>query len=99
MRQLLAAPDPDVRIPAVDVLRLLPSPEMHRWLAELLARETHENVVATAIDRLAEIGGPEHLDVLHDVRTRFASVPYITFATDLVISRITAEAANAEDGP
>lgn len=88
MGQLLNDPDPDVRILALDVLRLLPSQDAPRWLAELLDHETHENVVGNAIDRLAEFGGPEHLDVLCDVQDRFSSVPYICFAADIVIHRI-----------
>ena len=102
MEQLLADPDPDVRILAVDVLRLLPSEDAPRWLIQLLERETHENVIGTALDRLAEIGGPEHLATVRAIRDRFETVPYIRFAADLVITRIEGHAKDspgAEGGP
>ncbi|MBT9382847.1 HEAT repeat domain-containing protein [Pseudooceanicola sp. CBS1P-1] len=90
MADLLSDPDPDMRIMAVDVLRLLPHPEAPHWLHDLLLRETHVNVAGVAIDRLAEIGTPAHLPALEAARTRFAAEPYIGFAADLVIRRIRA---------
>lgn len=95
MAPLLQSPDPDVRIMAVDILRLLPHPDAPLWLRDLLMRETHTNVVGTAIDRLTDIGGPEHLAALREVRTRFADEPYIQFAADTVIARIENIAAGS----
>lgn len=88
MGALLGDEDPDVRIMAVDVLRLLPHADAPLWLGSLLETETHANVVGVAVDRLAEIGGPDHLAVLLDVRERFADEPYLSFAVDFVIDRI-----------
>lgn len=88
MSALLADPDPDMRIMAVDVLRMLAHADAPRWLGTLLADETHPNVAGVAVDRLAEIGGPEHLPVLATVRQRFAAEPYITFSVDFVVDRI-----------
>jgi len=88
MAQLLADPDPDVRIFAVDICRALPHPEVPRWLAALLGRERHPNVVGTALDVLAEIGGPGELPALRATAERFAGEPYLAFAARLAIRRI-----------
>lgn len=88
IKDLLVDDDPDLRIMAIDILRLLPHEDAPRWLREHLAEETHANVVGVAVDRLAEIGGAADLPVLRAVAQRFASDPYLSFATDLVIKRI-----------
>lgn len=88
MRELLADPDPDVRIMAVDVLQTLAHADAPAWLGELLQREGEVNVVGAAVDRLAEIGTPEMLPVLAEVRERFADEPYIAFAIETVVRRI-----------
>lgn len=88
MSDLLADEDPDMRIMAVDVLRLLAHENAPLWLRDLLSRETHPNVAGAAVDRMAEIGSAADLDVLREVRTRFCRDPYISFAVELVIKRI-----------
>ncbi|MGB0659078.1 MAG: HEAT repeat domain-containing protein [Mangrovicoccus sp.] len=85
---LLDSEDSDLKIMAVDVIRMLPDAEAPGWLRHLLAHETHPNVVGVAVDRLAEIGGPDDLPVLHALRDRFTSDPYVSFAVELVIDRI-----------
>ncbi len=85
---LLDSEDSDLRIMAVDVIRMLPNADAPGWLRHLLAHETHPNVVGVAVDRLAEIGGPDDLPVLRAVRDRFAADPYVAFAAELVIERI-----------
>lgn len=89
MQELLADVDADVRIMAVDVLQTLPHPDAPAWLGDLLQRERQVNVVGAAIDRLAEIGTEDMLPILAEVRERFADEPYIQFATDTVVRRIT----------
>lgn len=88
MARLLADPDPDVRIFAADICRALPHPQTPSWLAALLARETHPNVVGTAIDVLAEIGGPEELPALRAAAERFAGEPFLAFSAKVAIRRI-----------
>ncbi len=88
MARLLADPDPDMRIFAADICRSLPHPDTPRWLAELLGRESHVNVVGTALDVLAEIGGPEELPALRAVAERFAGEPFIAFSAKVAIRRI-----------
>ncbi len=85
---LLGNEDSDIRIMAVDVIRMLPNAEAPGWLRNLLEHEAHPNVVGVAVDRLAEIGGPDDLPVLRAVRARFAADPYLSFAVELVIDRI-----------
>ena len=88
MERLLANADPDIRIMAIDILRLLPHPDAPLWLRKMLATETHENVVGAAVDRLAEIGGSDDLPILRATRDRFSDFAYIRFATEIVIARI-----------
>ena len=88
MSALLSDPDPDMRIMAIDILRLLPHPSAPDWIRQLLETETHINVVGAAVDRLAEIGTPDHLPQLAALRQKFASEPYIAFAVDFVSDRI-----------
>ena len=85
---LLASADSDLRIMAVDLIRMLPNADAPGWLRHLLAHESHPNVVGVAVDRLAEIGGPDDVPVLRSVRNRFADDPYLAFAVELVIDRI-----------
>ncbi len=88
IKDMLVDDDPDLRIMAIDILRLLPHEDAPIWLRDHLERETHPNVVGVAVDRLAEIGSAADLPVLRDVAQRFAADPYLSFATDLVIKRI-----------
>lgn len=87
MQQLLRDADPDVRIFAVNLLVDLQHPEVASWLVDVLAREDQVNVVAAAVDVLAEIGGPEHHPVLRALNVRFPDDPFIAFAVDMAISR------------
>ena len=88
MTRLLEDEDPDVRIFAVDICRSLPHPDTPRWLAGLLGREQHVNVVGTALDVLAEIGGPEELPAIRAVAERFAGEPFVAFSAKVAIRRI-----------
>ncbi|CAA2156627.1 hypothetical protein MBRA_02071 [Methylobacterium brachiatum] len=85
---LLADPDSDVRILAVNMLSLLPHPKAPDWLAEVVAREAHINVCAAAIDGLAEIGNERAIAPLQALAARFPEVPFIRFAAAAAIRRI-----------
>ncbi len=89
MRQLLNDASSDVRIFAVNVLETLRHPEVETWLTEVIVRDPHVNVCATAVDLLGEVGSPAALEPLQQLKTRFTQDPYIQFAANLAIKRIT----------
>lgn len=86
--ELLNDQDSDVRIFAIDILQQLAHPQTPEWLLSVLKDESHINVVATAVDRLAEVGTPEMVPVLEALKQRFPNEPYLTFAVDTAVRRI-----------
>lgn len=88
MRSLLDDSDSDVRIFAVNVLESLRHPDVERWLTEVIEKDPHVNVCATAVDLLGEVGSREALEPLLRLMTRFGREPYIQFAANLAIKRI-----------
>jgi len=87
---LLHDEDVDVRIFAVNLLGELKHPEVPDWLKQVLHSDTHVNVVAAAIEVLAEVGSAKALPALQEARKRFADDPFIGFAADLAQQRIEA---------
>lgn len=87
---LLQDADPDVRIFTVNLLGELRHASVPAWLVQVLRHETHVNVVAAALEVLAEIGGADELPALRAARQRFDDDAFIQFAADLAISRIEA---------
>jgi HEAT repeat protein len=88
LRSLLVDSDSDVRIFVVNILNSERHPDVERWLIEVIGRDTHVNVCATAVDLLCEVGTEAAIDPLLDLKTRFACEPYIQFAADLALKRI-----------
>jgi HEAT repeat protein len=88
MRSLLADPDSDLRIFAVNILESLRHPEVEQWLAQVIEQDPHVNVCATAVDLLGEVGSAAALEPLRRLKQRFAAEPYIQFAADLAIKRV-----------
>ncbi|MBK9444182.1 MAG: HEAT repeat domain-containing protein [Comamonadaceae bacterium] len=88
MRDLLADPDSDLRIFAVNILESLKHPDVELWLREVIERDPHINVCATAVDLLGEVGSAAALDSLRQLKARFAGQAYMAFAADLAIKRI-----------
>jgi HEAT repeat protein len=88
MRDLLADADSDMRISAVNILESLKHPEVERWLCEVIERDSHINVCATAVDLLGEVGSAAALPSLQQLKVRFADQAYMAFAVDLAIKRI-----------
>lgn len=86
--KLLADPDPHLRIAVIQLIQALGHPAGGRLLARVLEREEHVNVAATAVDLLAEMGGPEDVPALEAARRRFAAVPFMAFAIDTALARI-----------
>ncbi|ARE40330.1 HEAT repeat [Rhodovulum sp. P5] len=85
---LLADPDPDQRLFALDILQDLAHPHAPDWIAPLLSRDTDPNVVGTAIDRLAECGRPDMVDAIRAAAARFEDCTYIRFACDFACERL-----------
>jgi len=88
IERLLADPDPDVRIFAVNVLESLRHPDVEKWLIAVITRDPHVNVCAIAVDLLSEVGSAAALAPLAALKERFPAEPFIAFAADLAIKRI-----------
>jgi hypothetical protein len=88
LRLLLADPDPDVRIFAVNVMESATLPEVERCLIEVVERDQHVNVCAAALDLLCEVGTEAAVDPLVRLKARFSAEPYIQFAANLALKRI-----------
>jgi HEAT repeat protein len=88
--KLLKDEDPDVRIFTVNLLGDLRHPDVGKWLSTVLMSDQHVNVVAAALEVLAEVGSSEALPSLAVARQRFAHDPFIGFAADLAKERIEA---------
>jgi HEAT repeat protein len=88
LRSLLADPDPDIRIFAVNILDSERHPEAETLLIDVIERDRHLNVCATAVDQLCEVGTEAAIDPLARLKVRFPSEPYIQFAADLALKRI-----------
>jgi HEAT repeat protein len=85
---MLADPDSDVRIFAVDVLAALPHPMVPEWLRRVVTGDPHVNVCAAALDALAEVGEPDAIPALETLAERFPDVAFIKFAVDAAVRRI-----------
>jgi HEAT repeat protein len=88
LQSLLADPDPDVRIFAVNILDSERHPNVESWLIQVIERDPHVNVCATAVDLLSEVGTEAAVDPLIRLKARFASEAYIQFAANLALKRI-----------
>jgi HEAT repeat protein len=88
LRDLLADPDPDVRIFAVNILESLRHPAVESWLIVVIENDRHINVCATAVDLLCEVGTEAAREPLVRLKARFADAPYIQFAADLALTRL-----------
>jgi len=88
MAGLLSDVDPDVRIFAVNVLESLRHPMVVDWLLDVIEDDDHVNVVATALDLLAEVGDERCLPALAQVAQRFWDEPYLQFVVNMARDRI-----------
>ena len=87
--------DPDVRILASDLARVLPPALATRILSDLLSAEADPNVCAAAVDVLAERGTSEAVSALAICKERFPTDPFLGFAIDTAISRIGTDSPGA----
>lgn len=88
---LLTDTDSDVRIFAVNILESLRHKNVEKWLIQVIEKDAHVNVCATAVDLLSEVGTENALPALKNLKNRFADEPYICFSVDLAIKRIEEE--------
>jgi hypothetical protein len=103
---LLRSDSANLRTGALDTLRILagaapglarslPSAEATHLLCVLLAAEQEINVCAAAVDVLAEVGSSDALATLNECARRFGESPFIAFAIEIVIHRITSQSTPA----
>jgi HEAT repeat protein len=85
---LVADPDPDVRIMTAMVLADLAHPQAAWWLTELVTGDRHPNVVASAIDALLPMAGPDHVPALEAVRERFPDDPFLRFTIENALPKL-----------
>lgn len=90
MPRLLADPDPDVRIFAVNILESLKHPKVIDWLIAVIETDRHINVCATAVDLIGEVGDVRAMVPLARLEERFADEPFITFAVASALDKIAA---------
>ena len=91
--QLLHDRDADVRLLACELARNLPSEEAARLLCELLDAELEPNVCASAVEVLAEVGGPEALPSLARCEDRFRGTPFLEFSIKITADRIRSQSS------
>lgn len=89
MEDLIHDENPDVRIFAVNVLESLRHPKVVEWLIEVIENDHHINVCATALDLLSEVGDESCLPALQLATQRFPNEPYLQFAVNMAVHRIT----------
>lgn len=85
---LLRDADADVRIFTINLLGDLRHDQVLPWLRQVLQHDSNINVVAAAIEVLAEVGAPEDATALRAARQRFAGDAFIGFAADMALERI-----------
>ena len=85
---LLADPDSDVRIFAVNVLAALPHAGVPGWLEGVVRTDCHVNVCAAAADALAGAGDECSVPALAALPARFPCDPFVAFAAAAAIRRI-----------
>ncbi|MFH2002475.1 MAG: HEAT repeat domain-containing protein [Planctomycetota bacterium] len=89
IQMLLSDPDSDVRIFAVNILESLCHSDVEKWLIDVILKDPHVNVCATALDLLSEVATQTALEPLTRLKSRFSDEPYIQFAADLALKRIS----------
>jgi HEAT repeat protein len=89
--QLMSDPDSDVRLLACELVRMLPGADASGLLCALIESEREPNVCASAIDVLAEVGGPDALPALARCEERFRGTPFLVFSIRITVDRIRSQ--------
>lgn len=85
---LLQDPDPDVRLMTLQLLAEFAHPGVRIWLRELLVREQDTNVLAAAMEVMAEVGEVGDLELLRAAARRNGNDDYLGFIAETAILRI-----------
>jgi HEAT repeat protein len=93
--ELLRDADADVRLLSCEIARGLSSSEATALLCDLLERERHANVCASAVDVLADIGGPQAVPALRRCALRFPDDAFLGFAIKMAVQRVGTQAGDA----
>jgi HEAT repeat protein len=86
---LLHDADPDVRIFTVNLLGELRHERVGPWLMQVLEHEENVNVVAAALEVLAEVGQAENAPSIRQTMARFADEPFVQFAAEAALERMS----------
>lgn len=86
--ELLSSPDRDLRIFAIGIIETLEPARAETTLQRVLTEDEDVNVVAAALNLLAEIGTPASMTALDIAASRFAGEPYIDFVCRLLRKRL-----------
>jgi HEAT repeat protein len=88
LADLVADPDPDVRIMTAMVLDELAAPAARDWLIRMIETDSQANVVTAAIDAFLPMATAEHADLLERARRRFPDDPFLHFTIDTAVPRL-----------
>jgi HEAT repeat protein len=86
--ELLADPDPDVRLLACDLVREVGGADRTRWLCALIETEPEVNVCAAAVEALGEIADASAEPSLSRCAERFPDDPFLGFAIKVIAERL-----------
>jgi hypothetical protein len=85
---LLSHDDSDIRLLAVTVVSRLAHPTVPAWLLTVAERDVHPNVVAAALEGLAECGTAEMIARVKAVAARFPGNAYLSFTVSATVELI-----------
>ena len=85
---LLGDADADVRILVVMALASLRSPDVPRWLLQVIAKDPHPNVVSAAVGVLDEVGDATMAAAVESAPGRFPGDPFLRFSAGKVSARL-----------
>ena len=88
VNMLMHDDDPDTRIFCVDIIGAVAHIEALNWLHQFALNDDNENVVGTALDKLAEIADASTLEILQTVESRFPNHSYIQFVISLIRNQV-----------
>jgi HEAT repeat protein len=88
LQALLAAPDPDQRIFAANILEGCALPGARAALTQRLAEEEDATVCLALVEALAQIGTPADAAPMLALRARFAEEPCLAFAIAVALDQM-----------
>ena len=88
IKKLLQDSDKDIRIFAVNILGDAKLENTLEPLRDFIKAENELNPLMTAVDYMGEIGEEEDIELLINIKEKFADEPFVIFAVDLAINKI-----------